>query len=391
MLETIDFSLPKISKEEYKEQRDALVDELVVLQQQAHERGVGLVVLFEGWDGAGKGSRISDLMYKLDARATSVYVTANLDVKQLKRFSGLKHDVTGMYPLMQEFWKALGMRGTITFYDRGWYTAAVQHMMFVEKETPNDTLFAREQLQRYLTASADFEKQLADDGYIVVKFFVHVTKNAQRKRLKRLHDDPATRWRVSEEKLMSWESYEQAYRLYDNLLEGSDFAYAPWLIVNGEDKRSANLEIARTLVERLREALNASGDPEEEAARAAANANSAKATTNPHGEIGASAIERDEKEAARTLQAAEKEAAAASAQAPKASRFKILSKPPKLERIAHDLVLERDEYKAQLKREQERFNALEMCMYQSACRSCWCTRDWTQPARVAVSSAWPRR
>ena len=81
MLETVDFSREPLSKDAYKARRDELMERLVVLQQQARVQGVGLVVLFEGWNGAGKGSRISDLMYHLDARATSVYVTENLDVK----------------------------------------------------------------------------------------------------------------------------------------------------------------------------------------------------------------------------------------------------------------------------------------------------------------------
>ena len=116
-------------------------------------------------------------------------------------------------------------------------------------------------LRRYLTSASDFERQLADDGYLVVKFFVHVTKEAQKKRLTRLHDDPATRWRVSKEKLASVRNYAQAYRLYDHLLEGSNFSYAPWHLVNGEDKRAANLAIAETLVEAVKGALAAQPDP----------------------------------------------------------------------------------------------------------------------------------
>ena len=64
MLETVDFTRPDLEKDEYKRQHDELVDKLVVLQQQARSRGAGLVVLFEGWNGAGKGSRISDLMFQ---------------------------------------------------------------------------------------------------------------------------------------------------------------------------------------------------------------------------------------------------------------------------------------------------------------------------------------
>lgn len=88
--------------------RDALTERLVVLQQEARAAGVGLVVLFEGWNGAGKGSRISDLMYNLDARATSVYVTENFNAVDAASFPGAEHGVGGFYPMMQQFWKALG-------------------------------------------------------------------------------------------------------------------------------------------------------------------------------------------------------------------------------------------------------------------------------------------
>ena len=88
MLEKVTFNKKPMKKAVYKEQWDELLAKLVVLQQQAHNEGVGLVVLFEGWNGAGKGSRISDLMYNLDARATSVYVTEDLDVEAARAFAG---------------------------------------------------------------------------------------------------------------------------------------------------------------------------------------------------------------------------------------------------------------------------------------------------------------
>ena len=384
MLETVDFSLAPLPKEEYRQRRDALMKRLVVLQQQARERGVGLVVLFEGWDGAGKGSRISDLMYHLDARATSVHVTENLDVEAARAFAGSEYGVTGFYPAMQQFWQALGMRGTITFYDRGWYTVATQRMLYAEygdlvlggrsaegsekakgKGKPMAAAIAEarderhiDSLRRALTSAADFERQLVDDGYLVTKFFVHVTKEAQRKRLVRLHDDPATRWRVDERKLASVDAYEEAYRLYDNLLEGSDFSYAPWHLVNGEDKRRANLEIAKTLVDALEAALAAAPDAEAAQAAAKAQANSAGALT------GASCAERTPEEAARVLEEAERAAAEASARAPRASRFRLLPDPPEADGKDSAPALDPEVYKRELKEQQKRLNRLEMEMYQ---------------------------
>ena len=333
MLETVDFSEKTLPKDEYKARRDALTERLVVLQQQARVAGVGLVVLFEGWNGAGKGSRISDLLYNLDARATSVYVTENFNAVDAASFPGAEHGVGGFYPMMQQFWKALGGRGTITFYDRGWYTSAVQRMLYTQfgevKIKNGKVLHPRatvaravreaaeerhiDALRGALASSADFEKQLTDDDYVVVKFFVHVTKEAQRKRLTNLRRDPATAWRVSDGKMATIGEYEEAYRLYDNLLEGSDFSYAPWHLINGEDKRRANLKITETLVDALEKALHAKKDPAALAAAAKAQANSSGA-----------AVEVD-----------------------------------------HGLVLDQHEYKDRLKKQQKRLNKLEMEMYQA--------------------------
>lgn len=378
MLETVDFSLDPLPKEEYKERRDALMEELVVLQQRARAEGVGMVVLFEGWNGAGKGSRISDLMYNLDARATSVHVTENLDVEGARSFAGARDGVTGFFPMMQEFWKALGMRGTITFYDRGWYTAAVQRMLYTrfgslslgkgkaagkglssvaDAARASDDERHIDALRSSLSSVADFEKQLSDDGYTVVKFFVHVTEEGQRKRLTRLRDDPATRWRVSEEKLARIGHYEDAYRLYDNLLEGSDFSFAPWHLVNGEDKRRANLLIAETLVGAFRQALRSKPDAVAEAAAHKAQENSAGALDEAPRASRTPEQERAIEETAR------RQAAEQSARAPRASRFPIVAAPPSLSDADRALALEPADYKKELEREQERLNKLEMEMY----------------------------
>ncbi len=389
MLETVDFSRPPLSKEDYKPRRDELVERLVVLQQEAHNRGIGLVVLFEGWNGAGKGSRISDLMYHLDARATSVHVTENLDVEAARSFAGAGCGVTGFYPFMQEFWRALGPRGNITFFDRGWYTAATQHMLYTEfgelslkvsakdeqelvpeaegqgKKAGKKAAAAMEEarrvrhigmLSRHLTSVADFERQLVNDGYLVIKFFVHVTKEAQKRRLELLRANPATRWRVSKEKLARIGNYREAYQLYDSLLEGSSFDYAPWHVLNGEDKRAANIAIASTLVSAIEGALTQQVDPAEATAVAKALANSAGMLNDVSP---AASGEKDDLAAD-----AEREAREAAALAPRASRFGIIANPPSLDRVDHGLTLDPADYKRQLKEQQKRLNELELEMYQ---------------------------
>lgn len=343
MLEQIDFDARPMGKDEYKRRYDALIAELVVLQQRAVTQGAGLVVMLEGWNGAGKGSRISDLMYNLDARATSVYVTPEVDAAQVRAFPGRAEGVSGYHPLMQEFWEALGERGHITFYDRGWYTKATEILL---ARKPSEMVLPAEGARHFLQSIEDFEQQLASDGYEVVKIFVHVRKRAQRKRLERLYDDKETRWRVPERKLISSKDYDEQYELFDRLLEGSNFAFAPWVLVNGEDKRAANMLIAQTMVDALKAAL--AKKEERDRAHQAQRAELSEAVCGLEGEAAAEAAAR-----------------AQHAFAPKSTSFDIVANPPRVETMKRGLVLERDEYKKELKHLQKRLFRLENLMYQA--------------------------
>lgn len=420
MLETVDFTQEAPEKEAYKAKRNELMQRLTELQQRARTEHVGLVVLFEGWNGAGKGSRISDLMYRLDARATTVHVTSDLDMAAARSFAGVPWGVQDFYPPMQEFWKALGERGTITFYDRGWYSSSVQRMLMTEigddalledderdgkrdrdederkkdkrkgkgkrSRTVEAAIFAREErrarsIDRAVESAAEFERQLVNDGYVVVKFFVHVREKMQRRRLERLYDDPATRWRVSDGKLASAADYPHAYRLYDRLLTRSDFSFAPWTLINGEEKRSANLKIAETLCQALERALDAPEDPDAKAAAEAAAANSDKALAEASSAASAGSSEKqidtsagfapdgyphtpDPAENAELVAAAEAIAKLQHSQAPTASRYILVEDPPTLPKEYEPVVpMGDEEYKKRLKEEQKRLYRLELEMY----------------------------
>ncbi len=385
MLEQVDFTVEKMTKEEYKPRHKELINKLVVLQQQARAKGIGLVVLFEGWGGAGKGSRISDLMYELDARATTVHVTEDFDVEAARKFAGSEWGVSDFQPVMQEFWQSLGERGTITFYDRGWYTAAIDQALFeltadrpeavkkLAKKTKNHPLvedgaskargeFHGDVVASYQRIAHNFEQMLVDDGYIVIKLFVHVSKEAQKKRLSRLHDNPSTSWRVSDEKLQRVKHYDRAYQLYDRLLETSNFAFAPWTLVNGEDKRAANLQVAQALVDAIEHALASSPDAAAEEAKKKAAENSARAAA-AIGDGGAEDSKAADAEAVR--KAAEAEAALQHSQAPRGSNYIIMAGYPQIDHDKAKPAIESDEeYKTLLNAEQARFFELELEMYQ---------------------------
>lgn len=351
MLEQVDLSA-KMSKEEYKPLHDELIAKLVVLQQEARKKGVGVVALFEGWNGAGKGSRIGDLVYELDARATHMHVLSNFDEEGAARFRDMGSGVTGFEPLMQEFWQALGPRGDMTLYERGWYTAAARRLVYTDSEANHAA-----HLQAYRRAVSEFERQLSADGYVVLKFFVHISKDVQKKRLKGLHDNPDTAWRVSDEELATVKDYDEIYARYDELLRNTDFDFARWTMVNGEDKRSANITIAKALVRALERALASGPDAAAEAAAAKAAANSAGALDQ------ADPRDRTTEETERVMAAARAQAAEQAEEAPLHSRFIIVKNPPRLADIDHTLALTREEYQEALKREQKRFAELELKMY----------------------------
>ena len=345
MLEQVDFKKDELSKREYKQRYKALVEKLVVLQQQAVNNGIGLVVLFEGWNGAGKGSRISDLMYNLDARATSVYVSPDVDTDEYKHFPGRKHGVSGFFPLMKEFWEVLGGRGDITFYDRGWYSKATELML---SHSTSELVLPKEGTRHYLESIRDFEQQLVSDGYVVVKFFMHVRKKAQMKRLNKLYDDAATRSRVPEKKRFSVKDYNDAYKLYDRLLEGSNFEFAPWILLDGEDGRRANIAIAETLIDAIEGALEA-----KEIDTVRRTEESARLVVS----------EEHAEEAGLTL--AQAKAEAQHAFAPESSRFEIVRDYPTVDGMRHDLAIDPDDYKKKLKKLQRRLFRLENLMFQA--------------------------
>ncbi len=358
MLEQVLFDNNPMQKDEYKQIYKPLIEKLVVAQQRAITEGVGLVVLFEGWNGAGKGSRISDLMYNLDARATSVYVSPDVDAKEALEFAERGQGVTGFFPLMEEYWKVLGERGHITFYDRGWYTKATELIMDrrpAEKSLPELPEIGP---RHFLESISDFERQLTRDGYVVLKFFMHVRKKAQRKRLDGLYEDKTTRWRVSEHKLVSTRDYDEIYELYDNLLEGSNFDFAPWTLVNGEDRRKANIQIATKLLEAIDEALAA------KQARIATNEEDRAELEHKTQRNMAKELEDGASGSEKQLEATAK-AKAQHSFAPQLSRFQIKADYPKVDAMAHDLTLSEDEYKSELKRLQKRLFKLENLMFQA--------------------------
>ncbi len=364
MLDTVRLDSQKVSKKEYKVRFKELINKLVVLQQEAKRQELGVVVLFEGWKGAGKGSRISDLLYHLDARDTSVYVTEDFDEEEAQNVLSGEFGATGYFPVMQQFWKALGQRGSMTFYDRGWYSVAAQHVINMlpkkGKLSKKERAAVEAHTQRVLPSIEDFETQLRNDGYLVIKFFLHISEQTQRERLVGLYSDPATKWRVTQSDLRQLDHYKQAYRVYDEMLKRSNFKAAPWILLDATDHRRVNLSVAQTLVTALERELSKPKNAAALEAEKKAKENSAAAVT---GAVAGDERVRSEEQNHQLRIQAEREAAETSAHAPTMTRFIPSERIPSLDEVDHSLALTREDYKLQLKAEQERLRRIELEMY----------------------------
>ncbi|MDD6651993.1 MAG: polyphosphate--AMP phosphotransferase [Eggerthellales bacterium] len=369
MLQKIDFSKKKLGKEEYKAEYDQLVSRLAVLQAQAVAKGVGMVVLFEGWSGAGKGSRISDLLYHMDARATSVHVTEDVDVEDCQKVRKASRNVDGFHPFTQEFWEALGPRGNITFFNQGWYSKMGQNLFFnppydsVESfVNPEAASKARAKQEESLHQAVEsFESQITADGYILKKFFLHISQETQETRLRKLAADPSTAWRVDAADLREINIYDKLYDIYDNMLEVTNFEFAPWVVLNGEDKRAVNLRVIQEIVSAFEEALAVEEDPAAAEAAAKAQANSAAGANGQAWVDERQRTPEEQEEVRRANEAIAKKQAKA---APKSSRFEICRDYPRLDDISFDKHLESEEdYRKELKALQKRLNKLEPQMY----------------------------
>ena len=163
-----------LPREAEKKAIKALQKELAALQQPLRAAGVPVLLVFEGWSAAGKGSMIAKVISEMDPRGYQVYSAAEPTDEEARR------------PLLWPFWRDLPPRGEAAVLDRSWYGRVLEQM-----EAEHGRAGA------LLESVNIFERQLGDDGYLILKFFLHISQAEQKKRLEKLSGDPATAWRVT--------------------------------------------------------------------------------------------------------------------------------------------------------------------------------------------------
>ena len=240
MLETVNLD-SKLGKEEYKTTMDQLDVRLGELQRELKAAGIPVLVVFEGWDTAGKGSVLGRLLKPLDPRGFKVHFVAR------------QSEDEAMFPVMARFWKMTPAKGTMAIYSHSWYRQVLD-------EEPQMSLEGEAVPLNYEQLRV-FERQLADGGAVIVKFFLHINKKEQAKRFKQIKKDPAYSWKIGKEAKRRHKRYDEIYGRVEDMLRETSTPYAPWTVVPATDERFRNVMVSETLVAAFEQALANAAHP----------------------------------------------------------------------------------------------------------------------------------
>lgn len=239
MLEKIDLS-KKMGKKEYRQQMDMLGPKLGELQRKCKELRIPVIIVFEGFGAAGKGTMINRLIRPLDPRGFDVYAVSG------------ESEEERMHPFLWRFWTKTPAKGRIAIFDRSWYRRVLIDRF--------DGVTSTEQLGYAYNEIVSFEQQLADDGNVIIKFFLDITKKEQTKRFKKLLDNKETAWRVSKGDLKRNRRFEEYKVMNEEMLQQTDTDFAPWTIIEAMDREYAAVKVVSTVIDRLEKQIHRSGD-----------------------------------------------------------------------------------------------------------------------------------
>lgn len=227
---------PQIPEEEELDERlHAARSKLSVLQMQIKEHGLPVLVLFEGWGTAGKGSVLGKVIKNIDPRFFKV---ATMDEPT---------EEEGRKPFLYRYFVKIPANGKLEFLDSGWMDEVV-------KDVLHDKIGEKE-YKKKIESVKRFERQLTDNGYLVMKFFFQISRKEQKKRIEVLKENKDTRWRVSGDEDWQNKHYDKCMHVFDRYLNDTNSPADPWYIVDAKNRKWAELQVLETLVSGIETAL----------------------------------------------------------------------------------------------------------------------------------------
>jgi len=228
----------RLDKTEYATELKIYQAKLNLLHQKALAKGVSTVLVFEGPDAAGKGGTIRRITAALEARNYRIYPFA------------APTDEERAHHHLWRFWRHLSRAGRLTIFDRSWYGRVL-----VERV---EGLASDAELGRAYGEINDFEAQLIEHGSVLMKYWIHVTKDEQLIRFKDREATPHKRWKLTPEDWRNrekWDDYELAVH---DMVQHTSTQIAPWILVEGNDKNFCRIKVLKSLCKQLEKVLNKS-------------------------------------------------------------------------------------------------------------------------------------
>ncbi|MFL5303020.1 MAG: polyphosphate kinase 2 family protein, partial [Anaeromyxobacteraceae bacterium] len=218
--------------------RDRYDEELAALQERVYALHVRnfleerrALVVFEGWDAAGKGGAIKRLTAMMDPRGYKVWpIAAPRDAEKRNHY-------------LWRFWERLPEKGELAIFDRSWYGRVLVERVEGYAKKP--------EWSRAYDEICAFEKTLADDGVRILKFFLHIDRTTQLSRFEARETDPLKQYKLGPDDWRNrkkWKDYEAAI---GDVLDRTHTPYAPWVLVPAKDKKFARLAVLREVVKLL--------------------------------------------------------------------------------------------------------------------------------------------
>lgn len=230
MLEKVDLTL-KVSKTEYRRQLPILQANLYDLAHEMFTQRIPVMFVFEGWAAAGKGSTVNVLAERLDPRGFRVVPILPPRTQETR------------YPWMWRFWQKIPARGQMVAYDTSWY-----RRVLVDRMTKS---VKRREWEAAYGDIREFEEQLAADGTVILKFWLHISRQDQASRMKKLRKDKLTAWQVSDEDAAEHKAYDKYREAVEEMLARTDAPFAPWTIVEATDRYYTRVKVFETVIRTL--------------------------------------------------------------------------------------------------------------------------------------------
>lgn len=226
----------KVSKETWDQEVPALREALLDAQYDLAGAKFPVILLVAGVDGSGKSETVNTLNEWMDPRHIQTHGLDEPTDEERER------------PHMWRYWRMLPPKGKIGIFDGSWYTWPILERAYGRIKTSD--------LDQDMARVARFEQMLIHEGALVLKFWMHLGKDAQKKRLKSLEKDPKTRWRVTPRDWRHFEMYDTFRQVAERALRSTSTADSPWIVVEATDPRYQRLSVGKILLERIRARLD---------------------------------------------------------------------------------------------------------------------------------------